>query len=66
MEAIKKRLKAIAFFLTALMLLQSCVVYHKTRTTLEKASQEKVKTKVTNIDGKVTKYKFISYEDGVF
>lgn len=66
METIKKRLKTTALFLTALMLFQSCVVYHKTPTTLEKASKEIVKTKVTNTDGDVTKYKFISYEDEIY
>ena len=66
MEAIKTRLKTIAIFLTALMLFQSCVVYHKTPTTLEKASQEQIKTKVTTTDGDVSKYKFISYEEGVY
>ncbi len=66
MEAIKTRLKTIAWFLTSLMLFQSCVVYHKTPTTLEKASQEQLKTKVTTADGKVSKYKFISHEEGVF
>ena len=66
MEAIKTRLKAIAIFLTALMLFQSCVVYHKTPTTLEKASQEQIKTKVTHTNGEVSKYKFITYENGVF
>ena len=66
MEAIKTRLKTIAWFLTALMLFQSCVVYHKTPTTLEKASREQVKTKVTKTNGDIFKYKFITYEDGVF
>lgn len=66
MEAIKKRLKFIAWILTTLMLFQSCVVYHKTPTTLEKASQEQIKTKVTNTDGAISKYKFISFEDGIY
>lgn len=66
MEVIKTRLKTIAWFLTALMLFQSCVVYHKTPTTLEKSSQEKIKTKVTNSDGTVFKYKYITYDDGKF
>ena len=66
MEAFKTRLKTIAWFLTALMLFQSCVVYHKTPTTLEKASQEQIKTKVTNNEGETIKFKYIAYEDGVF
>ena len=66
MEAIKTRLKSIAWFLTALMLFQSCVVYHKTPTTLEKASQEQIKTKITNANGETLKYKYIAYEEGVY
>ena len=66
MEAFKTRLKTIAWFLTALMLFQSCVVYHKTPTTLEKASQEQIKTKVTNNEGETIKFKYIAYEDGAF
>ena len=66
MDAIKRRLKATALFLTTLMLFQSCVAYHKTPTTLEKASQEQIKTKVTNTDGDVFKYKYITYENGLF
>jgi ATP-dependent Zn protease len=66
MEAFKTRLKTIAWFLTALMLFQSCVVYHKTPTTLEKASQEQIKTKVTNNEGETIKFKYITYEDGVY
>ncbi len=66
MEAIKKQIKTIALFLTILMLFQSCVVYHKTPTTLEKASQEQIKTKVTDTNGEVAKYKYITYDSGVF
>ncbi|MEJ2585765.1 MAG: hypothetical protein P8Z38_12280 [Robiginitalea sp.] len=66
MEAIRKRLKATARLLSILLLAQSCSIYHKTPTTLENASQERVKTKVTNIDGAVSRYKFISYEAGVY
>ena len=66
MEAIRNRLKTIALVLTALLLFQSCVVYHKTPTTLEKASQERIKTKVINANGETAKYKYITYEDGQF
>ena len=66
MEATKIRLKSIAIILATLLLFQSCVVYHKTPTTLEKASQEQIKNKVTTTNGEVTKYKFISQEEGVF
>ena len=66
MEAIIIRPKTIAWFLTALMLFQSCIVYHKTPTTLEKASQEQIKTKITNTNGETFKYKYITYEKGVY
>jgi hypothetical protein len=63
---VNKGLRNIALFLTALMFFQSCVVYHKTPTTLEKASQEHIKTKITNAEGETFQYKYITYEDGVF
>ena len=66
MGAIKGRLKATALFLCVLLLFQSCVVYHKTPTTLEKASQERIKTKITNIEGETFKYKYITFEEGQF
>lgn len=53
-------------FLSTVLLLQSCVVYHKTPATLEKASREQVKTKVTNTDGDIAKIKYVTYESGVF
>ena len=66
MEAIKTRLKTIAWFLTALILLQSCVVYHKAPSSLEQAAQEKVRSKVwfTNeVQDFPSKYKYIVYEN---
>ena len=66
MGAIKGPLKATALFLFVLLLFQSCVVYHKTPTTLEKASQERIKTKITNIEGETFKYKYVTFEEGQF
>ncbi len=66
MKKIKKRLKVLSLFLTALMLLQSCIVYHKIPRTLEQASQERTKTKITNSNKDVFKYKYITFEDGVY
>lgn len=66
MKTIRNGLKAIAFFLTALLLFQSCVVYHKTPTNIQQASLEQVKTKIIKTNGEVSKYKYISSEDGVF
>jgi hypothetical protein len=66
METHNKRLRTLALFLTALMLFQSCVVYHKTPTTLANASKERMNTKVTRNDGEIVKYKYITYENGAF
>lgn len=66
MEAIKNRLKPIVLFLMALMLFQSCVVYHKTSTTIQQASQEQIRTKIVKSNGEISKYKYITSEDGVF
>jgi len=66
MKAIRGRLKATTLLLTTLILFQSCVVYHKTPTTLEKASQERIKIKITNKEGETFKYKYITFEEGQF
>ncbi len=66
MAVIKKKLNIIALLLTTLTLFQSCVVYHKTPTTLEQASRERIKTKIINANGATLKYQFIEYEDGIY
>jgi uncharacterized membrane protein len=66
MKATNKLPKAIALFFVLLLLFQSCVVYHKTPTSLEKASQESIKAKVTTTNQQTYKYKYITYEDGQF
>ena len=66
MKAIRKGLKPIALLLTALLLMQSCIVYHKTPITLEKASQEHRRTKIKTADDKTYKFKYITHENGVF
>lgn len=65
MGAFKSRLKTIAWFLTMLTLLQSCVAYHSS-STLESASQQKIRTKVTNTNGKNFRYRYITNEEGQF
>jgi hypothetical protein len=42
------------------------VVYHKTPTTLEQASKERIKTKIINANGATLKYQYIEYKDGIF
>jgi hypothetical protein len=66
MDTHNKRLRAIALFLTILLLFQSCVVYHKTPTTLAIASRERMNTKVTRNNGEIVKYKYITYENGTY
>ena len=56
----------LSVLLMALMLLQGCVVYHKTPSTLEQAAQVPVRTKVTNLQGEKTKYRYIQREDGIY
>ena len=66
MKTLKNGLKPIALLLTALMLFQSCVVYHKTPTTIQQASQEQIRTKIIKTNGEKSKYKYITYEEGQF
>lgn len=66
MKAVKTRLKTISWLLSALLLLQSCVVYHNTSTTLDRASQDQIKTKITYTNGEISRYKYITYEHGTY
>ncbi len=61
-----KRLKSPTFFLAALVLFQGCVIYHKTPSTLEQASKELIKTKITATDMETHKYKYVIYDQGVY
>ena len=65
MKTLKKWLKTIALFLTALILFQSCSVY-KTPVTLEQAVLEQKEVKITTASDESVKYKYIVYEDGQF
>ena len=66
MRTLKKSVKVVSWLLTVLMLFQSCVIYHKTPSSLEQASQFRTKTKITNSNKDIFKYKYITYEDGMF
>jgi len=61
-----KWFRTTAVFLASLILLQGCVVYHKTPSTLEQARQENIKTKIMTTDNETSKYKYITYEEGTF
>ena len=65
MTALKRPL-FILVLLLPLLLQQSCVVYHKTPSTLEEAAALPVRTKVTDRQGEKTKYRYIQREDGVY
>ena len=65
MKKLKKSLKVIALFLSALILFQSCATY-KTPVTLEQAAQEEKAVKIITVDNDTYKYKYIVYEDGQF
>ncbi len=66
MKTIRIKLKTIAMFFAALILLQGCVVYHKTPVNLEQAANAKQKTKINTIADETVKFKSIEYEDGQF
>ena len=65
MKKLKKSLKVIALFLSALILFQSCAIY-RTPVTLEQAAQEEKAVKVITVDDDSYKYKYIVYENGEF
>ena len=66
MRTIRKYPRTICCLLIAMTLLQSCVVYRKTPISLEEASKQQIKTKIIKNNGEITKYKYITYEDGQF
>lgn len=52
--------------LSALILMQSCRVYHKNSVSLEKAVQSKKRIKIKSTKNKTLKYTYIIYQDGDF
>ena len=66
MKTFRKHLRTSCHLLIATMLLQSCVVYHRNPTSLEEASKQQIKTKIIKTNQKISKYKYITYEDGQF
>lgn len=65
MKTIRKWLKTIALFFTALILFQSCATY-KTPVTLEQAAQDEKSVKIITVNDDTYKYKYIVYEEGQF
>ena len=66
MKTILKHLRIFCYLLAITILFQSCVIYHKTPSTLEHASKERIRTKIINANGATLKYMFIEYKDGVY
>ena len=63
MKTIRKNLKANCCILMILTICQSCVVYHKVPVTIEQAAKEHTKTKILLEDGRIEKFKRITYKD---
>ncbi len=64
MKKIVKHFKVIANFLAALILFQSCIAYRKTTYTAQEASTfEKERIKITSMDGKVYKLRWIEIQN---
>ena len=59
-----KHIKGIVYFLTMLILFQSCVAYTKKTSTIEQASESKNRIKIRTIDGVKHKLKWIEEKDG--
>ena len=66
MKRSKIWLKTLAYFLTALMLLQSCTVYRSTPVNVEQAAEQQLKAKVRTTDDKTFKFDYIAEENGSF
>ena len=66
MKPKQKGSRSLASLLAALLLFQSCVVYHKNPTTLANASREALKTRITSHNGETSNYKYVSFEDSQY
>ena len=66
MKTIRKDFKTTCYILMVLILCQSCVVYHKTPVTMEQAAKANTKTKLLLKDGKIEKFKFVTFKDGQY
>lgn len=66
MPNVQKHLRLFSLLMTLLMLLQSCVVYHKTPVSLDQAVLAKTRSKLFTADGTFAKYKYITEIKGEF
>ena len=67
MKTIKIHFKAVALFLTVLMMLQSCTVYKSTPVTLSEAVKADTRVKIENRNGEKLKYfRIVQGNDGKY
>ncbi|MBC2839865.1 hypothetical protein [Robiginitalea sp. SC105] len=66
MKPISMNLRICALLMTALILFQSCVVYHKTPVSFDDAVQANTKSKVVTSDGETAVYNHILLEDSQY
>ena len=60
----KTHLKAIALFLSVLIIFQGCTVYKSANVTLDEASKSEIKVKVRTKTNETIKFKRIGFENG--
>ena len=66
MKTLKKQLKIVALFFSALILLQGCTVYKSANVTLEEASKAEIQARVKTNDNQTQKFKRIGFENGQY
>lgn len=66
MKNILKHYRNFSLLISLFMLLQSCVVYHRTPVSLEQAAQAKTRSKLFTAEGTFAKYKYITEINGKF
>jgi hypothetical protein len=66
MKTIKQHLKVVALFLSALILLQGCTVYHSANVTLEEAVRSDINVRIKTNDQQTLKFRKVGVENGNF
>ncbi|MFH4967755.1 hypothetical protein V8G61_06065 [Gaetbulibacter sp. M240] len=66
MKRLKKFIKSLAILFSILIFIQSCTVYKAAPSSLSQASKAHARSKVVNQEGEVSKFKFITEENGSF
>ena len=66
MNVLKRYLKYLCVFFSALIFLQSCVVYHSKTITAQEAVQLQTRVKVISVDGTKEKFKMITLDNGTY